>query len=257
MGICGCCRISKCHPQGVNIQTVFEMRRPTAPILILLISAISWSRAEELKAKHVPAACATICNPVVLLSNACEVHLDEGLLRARQPGPSSRRRHDPRLRGRDDSPEDRAERFCMCRNTSFDVEGVTGLCASCLQQNGDEDAGKGSHSRGNANLRGWLLTCGSAVEDINEIMSECAFSSTSYAPAAATAATGLTIVAMIPTLAAKPTALTSSSTGGGQGANGGGLGSSTNSWGAKGIQVGESRSFLYILVASALAMALS
>ncbi|KAK1765923.1 hypothetical protein QBC33DRAFT_542899 [Phialemonium atrogriseum] len=211
------------------------MRRPTTPILILLISAISWSRAEELKAKHVPAACATICNPVVLLSNACEVHLDEGLLRARQPGPSSRRRHEPRLRGRDDSPEDRAERFCMCRNTSFDVEGVTGLCASCLQQNGDEDA----------------------VEDINEIMSECAFSSTSYAPAAATAATGLTIVAMIPTLAAKPTALASSSTGGGQGANGGGLGSSANSWGAKGIKVGESRSFLYILVASALAMALS
>lgn len=98
-----------------------------------------------------------------MLSNACDVDLDDAqelrleLLDAQAaskqhnhvvpattpanalPQPTA---HSRARRKRGDSAEDKAERFCMCRNTSFDVQGVTGLCASCLAQNGGQDAGK-------------------------------------------------------------------------------------------------------------------
>lgn len=139
------------------------MRSFVVPLL-LLVPTISPSGAEELEAEDVPAACATICGPVVLLSNACDVDFDDDddeyeLSRRAE----SSQQHDPdtptmttyapprstaghrssRRRRRSDAAEDQAERFCMCRNTSFDVAGVTALCASCLAQNqGPSDGGE-------------------------------------------------------------------------------------------------------------------
>lgn len=136
----------------------FEMWSLIAPLL--LVSAVLPTIAEELDAKDVPAACITICTPVVMLSNACDVELDDAEeAKLEQEELAQQQRHNylgtattyapprttavpPHRRKRDDSAKDQAERFCMCRNTSFDVEGVTGLCASCLAQNGGPDAGE-------------------------------------------------------------------------------------------------------------------
>jgi hypothetical protein len=83
------------------------------------------SYAEELDAGDVPSACLTICQPIVELTNICDV--------------------DPRPAGDDTGENDGddggsetdepIEAQCICTNTSFDVSSIAALCASCIQQN--------------------------------------------------------------------------------------------------------------------------
>lgn len=59
-------------------------------------------------------ACLGICRPVYQLSQTCDV--DSNLVRDRLT-------------------EDYLTLQCYCINPSFDVRGITALCASCIQQN--------------------------------------------------------------------------------------------------------------------------
>lgn len=73
-----------------------------------------------------------------------------------------------------DAQEDNLERQCVCTNKTFDVASVAGLCASCMEQNVRER---------------------DDMEDINEVMWACSFTSTSFAPGATTAVQGITVSA--------------------------------------------------------------
>ncbi|KAK4210382.1 hypothetical protein QBC37DRAFT_448357 [Rhypophila decipiens] len=94
--------------------------------------------------------------------------------------------------------EDAAERDCICLNKSFDVPKITGLCASCIAQNfppnnNDDDDDD-------------------ALEDINKIMAQCGFPSTTYAPEATTAVTNIIVSATRPAVGDGGAATTPTST---------------------------------------------
>jgi hypothetical protein len=105
-------------------------------LLATLAVFIPAAIAEELNADDVPTACETICQPIVNLTNACDID------------PKGTEKHSDRRRdlvivdhGDDDEP---IEAACICTNKSFDVAGVMGLCASCMAQNSKDTEGKSS-----------------------------------------------------------------------------------------------------------------
>lgn len=88
------------------------------PFLLFLPSLLPFILAEELQSKDVPAACATICAPIVQLTSLCDTN---------PPGSSNQSD-----KGEADEP---IEAQCICTNTSFNVKSVAALCAACLVQN--------------------------------------------------------------------------------------------------------------------------
>lgn len=78
--------------------------------------------AEEVSNSTVPEECKTICNPIVQLTNTCDVDPMNGM------------DMDMDMKKRSDQ-EELVEADCICNNTSFDVKSVMGLCASCMGQN--------------------------------------------------------------------------------------------------------------------------
>jgi hypothetical protein len=104
------------------------MRFGSLPILILhTLLFISTSLAEELNAVDVPGACTTICRPIVELTGTCNVDPEEAGGDEAKPD------------GGNDAVEidDIIESQCICTNKSFDVARIAGLCASCIQENGN------------------------------------------------------------------------------------------------------------------------
>jgi hypothetical protein len=93
--------------------------------------------AEELGAADVPAACTTICGPIVELTKTCDIDPNE-------EDNDNDRRMRLRLREEESGEEDEEaiEANCICRNTSFDVASVLALCASCISQNGATTDGR-------------------------------------------------------------------------------------------------------------------
>ncbi|KAF5647365.1 hypothetical protein F25303_5231 [Fusarium sp. NRRL 25303] len=132
--------------------------------------------AEELNADDVPTACKTICQPIVNLTNACDID-------PKGTEKHSDRRRDLVILDHEDDDEP-IEAACICTNKSFDVEGVMGLCASCMAQNSKD------------------------TEDIDKIMSQCAFSSTSYVRAATSVISGIEVQATKPAATVTPIATT-------------------------------------------------
>ncbi|KAH7145403.1 hypothetical protein B0J13DRAFT_665723, partial [Dactylonectria estremocensis] len=137
--------------------------------LATLTTVVPVSIAEELRADDVPSACITICQPIVDLTNICDVDPNE-------EDSNNDKRSQLRLRENNESDEEAIEANCICTNTSFDVAAVMGLCASCMAQNSED----------------------SEVLDVDNIMSQCSFSSTSYLPAATTIVTGIEVQATKP-----------------------------------------------------------
>ncbi|KAK5043536.1 hypothetical protein LTR84_011438 [Exophiala bonariae] len=126
---------------------------------------VAISSTEELNASDVPGACSTICQPIVQLTGICDVDprpSDNG------PGENG---------GRDSTPEtdEPIESQCICTNTSFNVSSIAALCASCIEQNAN-----------------------GTVDDMDDIMSACAFSSTSYAPSVTALVAQITVIATKP-----------------------------------------------------------
>ncbi|KAH6974750.1 hypothetical protein EDB80DRAFT_757810 [Ilyonectria destructans] len=115
--------------------------------------------AEELRADDVPSACTTICQPIVDLTNTCDIDPNEA-------DNDNDKRRKLRLRESDESDEEAIEANCICTNTSFDVAVVMALCASCMSQNSQS------------------TEANSQVIDVDKIMSQCSFTSTSYVASA-------------------------------------------------------------------------
>ncbi|CVK91723.1 uncharacterized protein FPRN_09557 [Fusarium proliferatum] len=148
----------------------------SAILLTTLALFLPAAFAEELSADDVPTACKTICQPVVNLTNACDID-------PKGPEKHSDRRRDLIILDHEDDDEP-IEAACICTNKSFDVEGVMGLCASCMAQNSKD------------------------TEDIDKIMSQCSFSSTSYVRAATSLVSGIEVQATKPAATVTPIATT-------------------------------------------------
>ncbi|KAI9155616.1 Protein CAP22 [Paramyrothecium foliicola] len=144
-------------------------------IFIAALGAIAPVVAEELNAKDVPAACATICEPIVQLTNTCDIDPQE----ADNDGDDKRKR----LRLRAEADEEAVEANCICTNRSFDVANVMALCASCITQNGK------------------------ASDDMDTMMRQCSFTPAAYSPAATSVVAGIQVDATKPATAvgASPT----------------------------------------------------
>ena len=111
-------------------------------ILLGAAVAILPALAEELRPSGVPSQCKTICEPIVKLSNTCDIDPEE-ITSDNDKRRSLSRRQSEGVEGGEENDET-VEAECICRNTSFDVENVMALCASCLSQNGGETEGKRS-----------------------------------------------------------------------------------------------------------------
>lgn len=103
-------------------------------LLATLAAVIPAALAEELRAADVPSACTTICQPIVDLTNTCDIDPNEA-------DTDNDKRRKLRLRETEESDE-AIEANCICTNKSFDVAGVMGLCASCISQNGNTSDGE-------------------------------------------------------------------------------------------------------------------
>lgn len=109
----------------------------SAILLAGVASLLSHSMAEELDAKDVPASCKTICQPIVDLSNTCDIDPKENKTKDR--------RGDFLLAIRSKA-EEAVEANCICTNKSFDVATVMALCASCMAQNSSDAEGMKSNT---------------------------------------------------------------------------------------------------------------
>ncbi|KAF2676011.1 hypothetical protein K458DRAFT_323138 [Lentithecium fluviatile CBS 122367] len=125
--------------------------------------------AEEVSSSSVPSACQAICSPIVQLTTTCDV--DPGEMDMDDMDMDGKDKDmdmgNMPMRKRMDmsSDEEKVEADCICNNKSFDVGAVMPLCASCMAQNANETAVEDA-------------------ADINRIMSQCSFTSTTYAPSA-------------------------------------------------------------------------
>lgn len=102
-------------------------------LLACLTAVIPAILAEELRAADVPSACTTICQPIVELTNTCDVDPNEA-------DTDNDKRRKLRLRETEDADE-AIEANCICTNESFNVAGVMALCGSCIAQNGNSTDG--------------------------------------------------------------------------------------------------------------------
>ncbi|KAH8899114.1 hypothetical protein GQ53DRAFT_817315 [Thozetella sp. PMI_491] len=149
-------------------------------LAVLAVAAPIAADNLNLRAKDVPAVCTTICQSIVTLTDICdldpeEVDTDEDKrkkLRLRDSHSKDKKN------GEDDSDsddeDDALEVNCICTNKSFDVAGMTALCASCIAQN---EKTKNAASK---------------------IMSQCSFTSTTYAPTATALVAGIQVQATKP-----------------------------------------------------------
>lgn len=117
--------------------------------IIFVIVAFSFAVRGGLQLDYadVPAPCIDTCRPVAELSGICDVDAD--------------------FDDNNEELEDLMKLQCLCTNKSFNVEGATALCASCIDQMGlpsDKDDN---------------------MDDINEIMARCGFMSMIWTPKAA------------------------------------------------------------------------
>ncbi|KAF2004716.1 hypothetical protein P154DRAFT_410462, partial [Amniculicola lignicola CBS 123094] len=122
-----------------------------------LLSIPSFATSKALTLSAIPENCTAICAPTVQLTNTCDVgNLEDMSI----------------------SDEERIESNCICKNTSFNVAGITGLCTSCMGQSFGTD------------------TC----VEVDRIMSVCSFTTTSYAPSATSLLAQVTVQATKPTV---------------------------------------------------------
>jgi hypothetical protein len=122
-----------------------------AILLTALAVAIPSALAEELRADDVPSACTTICQPIVDLTNTCDIDPNEGDADDDDQGKKLR------LRQSEDD-EEAVEASCICKNKSFDVAAVMALCASCMAQNSQDTEGTDPQMTCLWNLRRRRLT---------------------------------------------------------------------------------------------------
>ncbi|KAJ4421963.1 hypothetical protein N0V82_003359 [Gnomoniopsis sp. IMI 355080] len=129
-------------------------------LLLLLITIIPTPVFSGLQLDYadVPAPCVSTCRPVAELSGICDVDAD--------------------FDDNNEEVEDLMKLQCLCTNTSFDVAGITALCASCIDQ-------KGMPSDKDDNL-----------DDVSEMITRCGFpTSVTWTPAVTAAAEAVHVIA--------------------------------------------------------------
>jgi hypothetical protein len=164
----------------------------------------------------VPSECLSICAPVVELTNICDASgqnttsanntsnqndmltdVDMELEKANpmaemaagMDGAITMKAGSKKLKR-----QDMADNMCVCENKSFDVAAIMGLCASCMGINtgsGNKTAVESKFIR----LQMFFPTLLTQVVDVDRIMSQCSFSTTSYAPSATSILQGVTVQA--------------------------------------------------------------
>ncbi|PKS09911.1 hypothetical protein jhhlp_004534 [Lomentospora prolificans] len=147
-------------------------------ILLAGVAAVLPALAEELRASDVPAACGTICDPIVKLTTICDIDPNEA-------DKDTEKRKSLRLR-KTEEDEEAIEASCICKNMSFDVANILALCASCLSQNGAK------------------------TDDADKIMRQCGVSPVLYSPSATAAVEGVRVQATSPAEATGSTGSTPS-----------------------------------------------
>ncbi|PHH85096.1 hypothetical protein CDD83_911 [Cordyceps sp. RAO-2017] len=95
------------------------------PLFVSAQNQNNRSNEVDIEMDDVPMPCRTICGPVVELARRCKTD----------------------LRGdNNDADEDRLEAQCYCRNTSFDVGKISGLCADCMHKTVNQPGGGGNNN---------------------------------------------------------------------------------------------------------------
>jgi hypothetical protein len=147
-----------------------------APLLLV-------ARADvELDGNDVPAACQSICRPIVELSRRCDA--------------SDRFDNDDKAEDEYERNEDQLRAQCFCSNDSFDVGMTTAFCGDCIRQNQRRDNDDDDDDDDNNDIS-------DEMEDIGKIMATCGFTESAvWSPSQSDAADSFTVVA---------TALTASS----------------------------------------------
>ncbi|KAF2659592.1 hypothetical protein K491DRAFT_675562 [Lophiostoma macrostomum CBS 122681] len=154
--------------------------------------------SEAIVNSTVPSDCTSICAPVVQLTNTCfggqnmtnanntsnqnQMMTDVNLelekanpmaeMAAGTDGAITMNPASKKLKRQDMM----AQEMCVCENKSFNVASIMGLCASCMSMK----AGSGDNT---------------AVKNVDALMSQCSFSSTSYAPSATSVLEGVSVQA--------------------------------------------------------------
>ncbi|KAH8756128.1 hypothetical protein F5883DRAFT_430155 [Diaporthe sp. PMI_573] len=85
-------------------------------LLSIITSPLAVRAGLQLDYADVPAPCVQTCRPVAEISGICDVDAD--------------------FDDNNTEVEDLMKLQCICTNRSFDVAGLTALCASCIDQNG-------------------------------------------------------------------------------------------------------------------------
>ncbi|KJZ68914.1 hypothetical protein HIM_11700 [Hirsutella minnesotensis 3608] len=126
----------------------------------LILAATPFFLAAQ--ALDMPIPCRAICGPIDQLQSRCDTDL-----------PSD-----------NDVDERRLENQCICSNRSFDVGRIMPLCASCMQQNASPP-GRDDDDDNRADAED--------IAEINNLMSTCRLSSTTYSPAATSLVQGIAV----------------------------------------------------------------
>ncbi|KAF1954291.1 hypothetical protein CC80DRAFT_493806 [Byssothecium circinans] len=111
-------------------------------LTVIALSATSITAMGPMPSSSVPGECQTVCDPIVKLMATCDM---KPMRRDSANDPSLSRRESPSDQGM------KMDSDCICKNTSFDVKSMTGMCASCMGQNqktADKMAMEGMASEG-------------------------------------------------------------------------------------------------------------
>ncbi|KAM3510465.1 hypothetical protein MY11210_005867 [Beauveria gryllotalpidicola] len=140
--------------------------RYTCTIALAIAQLILAANAQvDLDMDDVPTPCKTICRPIGTLSDRCDVD----------------------LRSDNDRDEHLLQNQCICTNKSFDVGKIAALCADCMRQT--RNNGRDDNDRADSDH----------LRDIDELLSVCGFSSTTYNSAATSEVASVTVHVTRPT----------------------------------------------------------
>jgi len=135
---------------------------------------------QQLTAVSVPSQCFDICKPILELTGTCGMTMGAAMEMDMT------------------TTEMMAEMDCICKNTSFDVKKIMGLCASCMVMN----AGSGNKTAVQSKLSlicpFTCITADMDIVDIEMLMSGCKFPTQSYSPSATTAVAAIKVEATKP-----------------------------------------------------------
>jgi hypothetical protein len=142
----------------------------------------SSAEPQQLTAVSVPSQCSDICKPIVELTGTCGMTMGAAMEMDMT------------------TTEMMAEMDCICKNTSFDVKKIMGLCASCMIMNAGSSNKTAVQSKLSFIYSFACITTDMKTTDIEMLMSGCKFPTQSYSPSATTAVAAIKVEATKPVM---------------------------------------------------------